>query len=396
MVNGLTGDPIHQGALGLPDFGVSEFVGGLFGQGRNAQGGSDIFSTNKASTQTPMQDTGSVLGTQTQATPPSTVNPNGNGLGSLINSGSSPTASKTAAPTTSGMPAVPAPDTNAIGSSYAPLIDYLNQAEGQLRSDFPTYAQDINNQADTAKQSLTNGYNTTNQTLQNQQAQGGKQKEDVISAARRLFQELQQGNLQRFGGSSSAGQAASELQGREFQRNSASAQNQYTDLVQQLGQKKLEVDNNYQVGLKQIEDQKAAAINQVNRDFQDKLSQINSQRAQTESAKAQARLGALQDYRNQVYSIQLQNYQFQQQLNQQKSQADSTLQDYTTKLSSAAQGGANALSGFQQNTTTNPTTNFGVNSQQQTMSDTPTLQGQISQTQKRDQFGNPIYSGLTG
>lgn len=290
------------------------------------------------------------------------------------------------APVSNPIPTPSAPDNSQIDAAYNPLLSYLDSAQSQLGADRGSYINDINAQADTSRQGLLNGYNSTQQTLQNQQTQAGKQKQDVISAAQRMYQELTQGNLQRFGGSSSAGQAASELQGRELQRNTGAAQQQYGELVQQLSQKKLEVDNNYQLGLKQIDDQKNSAINEINRSFQDKLAQINSQRAQTESAKAQQRLGALQQYRDQVYQVQVQNAQMRAQLDQFKSSAGNQLAQWEQQLSGVNQAGAQAVQGFGQNVA--PTaTNFSAVGAQQAAVD-PTLTGTITQQPREKKLGD--------
>jgi len=336
-----------------------------------------------------------VLGASTTATTQNNA-PAVSKLTSLI----TPTKTGTTGGNGAVIPPPPAPiDNSQIDAAYNPLLNYLNQAQSQLGADQGSYISDINNTADNSRTSLTNGYNSTQQTLQNQQAQGARQKQDVITAAQRLYQELTQGNLQRFGGASSAGQAASELQGRELQRNTGAAQQQYGDLVQQLGQKKLEVDNNYQLGLKQIDDQKTAAVNEIQRSFQDKLSQINSQRAQTESAKAQQRLSALQQYRDQVYQVQVQNAQMRAQLDQFKASAGNQLQEWEKQLAGVNQAGANALGGFNQNVAANATNFSNIQPGVAQSSATPLYQGQIQQRDQKDKIGdyyNPstqLYAG---
>jgi hypothetical protein len=219
-----------------------------------------------------------------------------------------------------------------LNDAYNPLLNYLNQAESALRSDYPTYKNEIENSYNTSKQALANGLQNTNRTIDSQIEQGSKQKLDAISEARRMYNELQMANQQRFGSASSAGQAASEIQGREFQRGTAKTQEQFQQLTQELGNKKLELEQNYQVSLQQLEDKKQASINEVNRQFQEKLLQINQQRANTEAEKANRRLQALQDYKNQVYAVQLQNYQLAQQLQMAKAQSDMEIENYAKQL----------------------------------------------------------------
>lgn len=280
------------------------------------------------------------------------------------------------------------PSMEELNQAYDPLLSYLGQAESQLRSDMPTYQNEINAQADNSRTALGNNYNTTVQQLGNQGESGAKVRDTSIANAQRLYQELQQANQQRFG-AGATGQFASELQGRELQRNSQTSQDSYSGLMQQLGQKRIEVDSNYQLGLKQIEDQKTSAINQINRDFQDKLLQINQQRGAVESQKAQQRLDALQQYRNQVYSIQLQNYQQQQQLDSYRTTQQTQLQSYLDQLSQGAQGGAVAFDQYSQGMNPNTQSQYAPTSGVQQSADMYT--GQIAPTKKKyaDAIFNP-------
>lgn len=326
----------------------------------------------------PTPSQGSVLGVSTTA-PYSTS--------TSSTSSSSGSGSVTGGPAGTDASLPTQPDTAALDSAYNPLLDYLGQAESSLRSGLPSYYQDINNTADTSKRTLGTNYNSTLSQISGQQDQGARQKDNVIAASRRLFQELQQGNLQRFG-AGGTGQFASELQGRELQRNTGSANQQYTDLVQQLGQKRIEVDSNYQTGLKQIEDQKQSAINDVNRQFQEKLNQINQQRGQVESAKAQARLDALQSYRDQVYQIQLQNYQMNQQLQQYKSSADTQLQSYLDQLGKSGQQAQGITNAYMQSNVSPTGSNFAA-TPGRLMSGNPYV-GQIMK-KTEDLYNTPTY-----
>lgn len=279
-----------------------------------------------------------------------------------------------------------------LNSAFNPLMDYLNQAESQLRSDLPTYQKEINSQVDTSKAILGNQRTSTLGTLDTQQQAGQRRKEDVVSASRRLFNELQMANTQRFGGATSAGQAAGELQGREFQRSTAQANQGFNDLVRELDNKRLEVDNNYQLNVRQLEDKRQASINDVSRQFQEKLLEINRQRTEVESQKAQRRLAALDQYRQQVFQIQLQNYQFKQQLESMRQQASIQLDSYQKQLGMAGQQGQSMLNQYGTTTTTAPTTQFGIGAQQPAQQSQQQYTGQISSfpmSRNDDLFGSP-------
>ena len=129
-------------------------------------------------------------------------------------------------------------------------------------------------------------------------------KEDALSAARRLYSELQQGYKQRFGGASSAGEAAMALTGNEQQRQMAQTNRGYQDTINQIDQ------------------QAATALNTVQSEFRSRLDQINQNRTLVESQRLQARRGALQDLANKAYAIKQQQDAFKQNLQLIQAQID--------------------------------------------------------------------------
>jgi len=269
------------------------------------------------------------------------------------------------------------PSEEELNALYNPAMEYLNQAESTLRGQLPTTLDLLNQQAQTSQGLLKNQLTSAQSQLGEQQTQATQRKEDAISAARRLFSELQMANQQRFGGASSAGLAASELQGRELMRNRASIGQDYNTAARQIEASKLDVENQYQSGLQQIEDRKQQAINEVNADFQSKLLEINSQRASTQQAKAAARLELLQQARDRVFQINLQDFNFKQQLAAQKQAADTQLSQYSNALQSQVGLGQQATNTMLSNVRPDATTNFAVGGGTQTMA-SPIYRGQIS------------------
>lgn len=284
------------------------------------------------------------------------------------------------------------PSDQELDSAYNPLLDYLNQAESALRSDYPSYGRDIESQYGTSRQQLQNSLQSGQRAVDTQLDTAGRQKMDVISDARRQYNELMMANQQRFGNASSAGQAASELQGREFQRGTAKAEQQYTQLVQELGVKKLEMEQNYQVSLQQLEDKKVAALNEVNRQFQEKILQINQMRANTAAEKANRRLQALQDYKNQTYAVQLQNYQMQQQLQMMKEQSAMELDNYAKQLQLSRGGATSALNSFSSGLMTPAYSQVGSRS----VSQAPGMTGQITREEDLTGYAPGLYDRRTG
>lgn len=146
------------------------------------------------------------------------------------------------------------------------------------------------------------------QNLQGQSTQlkgtATRGKEDALSAARRLYSELQQGYKQRFGGASSAGEAAMALTGNEQQRQMAQTNRGYQDTINQIDQ------------------QSATALNTVQSEFRSRLDQINQNRTMVESQRLQARRGALQDLANKAFAIKQQQDAFKQNIQLMQAQID--------------------------------------------------------------------------
>lgn len=233
-----------------------------------------------------------------------------------------------------------------IDSAYSGSENYLNEAERAVREDYPSALAEAEAQHKTSSSQLDNSRQSAFDTLNQQTTKATQTKESAMEAARRLHQEQQIGANQRFGGSTSAGQAASELQNREFFRNYGQTVRQHTDLVNQIETQRASVDREYQTGLLQLEQQKQTAINNANRDFQNKLLQISSSRAQLGQAKAEARLAALQELRNQVFAIEQQNIQFQQTLELQRQQAQAQLGNFAQVATGAQNTATNAVNSY--------------------------------------------------
>lgn len=209
----------------------------------------------------------------------------------------------------------------AIDQSYGPSMNYLGQAEAQLRSDYPSYQAEIQKQAEAnVAQATANKQKALTGVEKNVTAAKGR-KEDALSQARRLYADLQRANVQRFGGASSAGQAVSELQGQEAQRQFGLVGRDFSTFMQDIEAQKSQIEMDAQANLMQLESQKQTAINNVNREFQNKLLEINSKRAELESNKAAQRIAALQDLKNKVFAINQQTLAFQQNLEQMKVQS---------------------------------------------------------------------------
>lgn len=233
-----------------------------------------------------------------------------------------------------------------IDATYAPTMDYLNQ-----NVNYVGQAKTAAEQQAAADLAANQGILGTNkeQTLGqlSTQARGVQtQKEDALAQARRLFSELQRGNIQRFGGATSAGQAASEIQGAEAQRQFGQTGRQANEAFQKIEQAKAEVETQYKTGLLQLQQSHQAGLAKIQNDFTNAIMQINNQRAATEQQKGQAKLAALQNLRQEALQLQSQATQFQQQLDLMREQANLNIQQYAKTTGAAGTTGASAMNTF--------------------------------------------------
>lgn len=368
----------HAGSwFGLPDFGVTEAIGGFLGSPKTAQGGSNILGPQqKASTGA---GTPAVLGNSTGGFSQGPIGP------------TNPTPNKTQTTTTGGggggggaaqkladiyagksnwddnaiaqLKAEIAGDNGdqnrLIDEAYGASAGYLNQAESALRNDYPTILSEIDAQRTAAERTAQSGKASTLGTIQEQEITAGQRNENVMADARRMYDELRRGYGQRFGGASSAGQAATELSSMEQQRQQGRTQQDFGNTMRQVEQARTQVEQKFQDQIYQLEQTTNQAKNEANRDFQNKLLQISQSRAENEQMKAQARLSALQDLRNKVYQINLQNIQFQQTLQAQKAASEQQLSQYSSQLGGFGQQATNAVGGFNPNITSDLQTSGG-------------------------------------
>lgn len=164
-------------------------------------------------------------------------------------------------------------------------LNFLNQQESAIGSERESTLGNIEKQRATNKESARTA------------------KEDAQSAARRLYNELQMGYRQRFGGASSAGEAAQALTNAEQQRTMAGN------------------ERSYQNAITQVDTSADSAIASAQSEFRNQLLQISQNRTQVESEKLAARRQALSDLSNKVFQIQQQRETFKQNLQLMQEQA---------------------------------------------------------------------------
>lgn len=354
-------------ALGLPEMGISEALGGIDTREykANTTTNTTVNPPSGPSYQTYTPAGGTINGTlQNRGT---TANVANTPQATMSTAGNSREASYRAAGGQGDVPVgwngpASAPNNDeinrAIEETYGASENYLNQAENQVRSDYPTVQNDINAQYGVNTAQLGTGHQNNVNTLNQTQDKTDYAHESALAAARRLYSELRQGYQQRFGGSSSAGQAASEIANVEQQRQMGQTNRGYQDANVQIGNSRMNEEKEYQNGLQALNVQKDTALNQANRDFQNKLLQISQNRAANAQAKGQAKLQALQDLRNQIFQINQQTVQFAQSLEAMRAQGQAQLGNFGTSTGQYVANAQQAAQGFGQYASQKPTSNL--------------------------------------
>lgn len=127
---------------------------------------------------------------------------------------------------------------------------------------------------------------------------------------------------------------------------------QYQQFVKEINDKKMQIDTEHNAAVNQLNAARDQAINSAQREFTAAITKLAGDKATAESQKGTARLAALQDLRNKVYTINQQTTQFNQQLAAIKAQQQQALNnvnvnDYlktnlqtTTQLGNAVQPSA--------------------------------------------------------
>lgn len=260
-----------------------------------------------------------------------------------------PTTTTTEVPTDGGGTSVPS-DYELLQSElskiYDPVFQALSNQEGYVGSEYERSQQDITGQYGVSQQSLQTEKASGERSLERTGEEAGTRKEDALTSATRLYNELTKGGQQRFGGASSAGEAFQSLTAVEQQRRQATIQSAYEGAMQKVGEYKANLEDKYATAVADLEEQKNSAMRAAQSEFNNAMLTLRNNRLTAESDKAQASLSMLQDLRNKVYTINLQSLQFAQQLAANKEMSLSYVDQYTQQVMQSLTGGQSAVSGM--------------------------------------------------
>lgn len=256
-------------------------------------------------------------------------------------------------------PAVPSFD-DIINDAFSGTVSFLDQQAGALRGQLPGIESDINSMYGESRNTLAADKVAGERQLATAEQGGVERKEDAISSARRLYNELQMGGNQRFGGASSAGEAYQALAGRELQRNNQQIATDFSSFMGQIEGARTSINEKYTLAVQNLESQKNRMLSEARRDLQNKLLEIDRQKAMAQQEKANRKLEALQSMRNQIYQIQLASSQGISNAQAIKQQLEGELTTYAQSQSQALQQGTQAGDTFSQGLDMTPQTDLSM------------------------------------
>lgn len=244
----------------------------------------------------------------------------------------------------------------AINDIYSPLLSGYNEQLGSLSKNLNLTRNNIQNAYQQSANTLGTNRTEGISQVKNQSDIAAQRKQDALSAAVQLYNELLGGGRQRFGGASSAGEAYSALSGRELMKNQGTIQQGYGETMSQLNQAAQGIQNQYATAMQNLELQKTSALNDAMQAYNDKVTQINSDRNSTQSQKGMALYNTLLELKNKSYNINNTISQMSDAYNKQYQSSIATVQDAASKIGANVNTGRAATTSFQGNTTTNPNT----------------------------------------
>lgn len=232
-----------------------------------------------------------------------------------------------------------------VDAAYSNILGSLDQQKKDVNAGYgdleKTFTGGIDAQRPILDQALAQGQQQTITDTRNEQQRNA----DVLTQARRLFGELQQGVQQRYGGSSSAGQFANEFYGREQARQTGQAQVESGKNIQAIVQRASDLKEKYTAQLQSLEAQRGQAVAQAKDTLYQRLKAIDDAKLGAEQNKASMKLAALQQMQQQLFQVQAQAMQYQQQLQAQREAADLQLRNAVQSYQQTA-GGATSVNSY--------------------------------------------------
>lgn len=192
-----------------------------------------------------------------------------------------------------GSPAPQGPsqaEIDAINEAYATTLGVFNTAEANYNAAYPKDVANLNAQYDLYGQRLSQSNQSAVNNLDLSESQLNQARESAQNRIRQGYNEIGQSIASRFGNASSAGPAMYEILGRETQSQLGSNETATVNGLIGLKNQRADLMKQFESDQKQLDLQRQAGVDEIKKDFDARILQIQLARGQTEAAKAQARL----------------------------------------------------------------------------------------------------------
>jgi len=334
MATGLTGAPVHAGSWGgLPDFGVTEAIGGLFGRPLTSQGGSNLIGgqIQGAATGPGYNTTGPASSPNPTYSPVTRFAPAG------TNGGAATTNKNVGAPSTGNNPGTQAPGPAGdphpnLDPMFQPLMDNLEQQVGQSTQSEGTQEQGL--AAD-----LSGNISQTNNDLSGQMGQFGNQQNQLTTQtqnakaqARQGAAEIQQGIQARYGGTTGTGAFASELGGRQANQTVGQLNQNAINGYQAIDTARNHAQLLHDSAIQDLTQKSQVAVSQAKDALANRIVQIRGDQASLQGQKASLTQQAIQHYQDTVNQVNQFNTSFQQNLAMEHQRAQDYIAAFAGKM----------------------------------------------------------------
>ena len=217
-----------------------------------------------------------------------------------------------------------------ISDSYKAQLKFLSQQEQAAQAALPGQLESIGQQYEAFLPELQAQLAQQQQAGATQQESSRIQEQQGLAATRRGAEEASQRAVQQFGGvgGSSAGQAASEIIGREQLRQAGSIQQQRVAGIENINTQLRAIQSEYNSNVNKLQLEKQRALENVRNEFNKTIKEIQSAKMQAGVTKASQTMNALQDFATRRRTIEDQTTSLQNALNQARENAALSLQSY--------------------------------------------------------------------
>lgn len=296
-----TGSTGHTGSWGTTDSGWTEAAQKVLSPSTplTKDNGSNLIGSSTTTGTTKTGDTGTVA-----------VAGGGGTVDTSIKTG----GGNTGGGGTGGVPSPESVSDEELNAIYNPLFESFESQKNSLLAQQPEYLKSIESAGETQKGLFDTRLKEGTAELNTQEVATRDAEKSAIAQARKIFNELNQYNLARFGSGSSTGQAALELLGRSTSGTIGSATETAAKNVQTIKNNLMKLQDYVTNQKATIQKEVDSKVQEAKLWFTTKVNEINANRALAESEKAAKRYEALTQRYAYINDLKSAQYDYQQKL----------------------------------------------------------------------------------